>query len=174
MKNHFEVIGDSVKVYSNGKHKELSFVVDASDLPLIENHSWRAYISKSGYIRVETSLSQNGKIVHLMLSRFLMNFPKGKFVDHIDCNPLNNRRSNLRLANESQNARNVPKTKRITYSRFKGVSWHKHKSKWVAHCAINSKNQFIGYFTNEEDAARAYDLKAKELHGAFAKLNFPD
>lgn len=173
MKNHYEVIGDSVKVYSNGKNKHLYFFIDVADLKLIASYSWRVYVdNKKGYMRVETSVTENNKTTHFMLARFLMNFPKGKFSDHKDCDSLNNRRSNLRLATQKENSRNAPKTIRKTHSKFRGVSWHKRKNKWIATCAINTKNKFLGYFSTEIDAAKAYDKTAKELHGEFAKTNF--
>lgn len=174
MKNHYDVNGDSVKVYSNGKNKHLYFFIDKADLDTIAGYSWRVYIGKvnNNYKRVETSITTNNKTTHVMLARFLMGYPKGKFTDHIDCDSLNNRRDNIRLASQSENSRNVPKTFKKTHSKFKGVSWHKRKNKWIATCAVNSKNKFLGYFSNEIDAAKAYDKTAKELHGEFAKTNF--
>lgn len=174
MKNHYEIIGDSAKVYSNGANKHLFFFIDLADLNTIADYSWRVYVDKgnNSYKRVETSVTRNNKTTHLMLARFLMGYPKGKFTDHKDCDSLNNRRCNIRLATHDENSRNVPKRVRKTHSKFKGVSWHKLKNKWVATCAINSKNKFLGYFSNEIDAAKAYDKTAKELHGEFAKTNF--
>lgn len=171
MKNHFKIEGDKAIVYSNGKNKQLTFIIDVADLNLIKDYSWRVYHLSNGYKRVETSILAGKK--HIILARLLMNFPDGKYIDHVDCDPTNNQRSNLRLASEKENSRNAAKTKRKTSSNFKGVSWHKHKNKWIAMCAVNGKNTFIGYFSNEIEAAKAYDLKAKELHGEFAKTNFP-
>lgn len=172
MKNRYEIIGESVKVYSNGKNKHLHFFVDLSDLSIIANHSWRVYELHTTYKRVETSVNHKGKAIHYALSRFLLSAPKGVLVDHIDCDPLNNRRINLRIATEKENSRNVPKTSSKKSSIYKGVSWHKLKGKWIATCATNSRNKFLGYFDDEIEAAKTYDLSAKELHGEFAKTNF--
>lgn len=172
MKNRYEIIGESAKVYSNGKNKNLHFFVDKSDLPLIAAHSWRIYKMSSGYMRVESSIMKNYKSIHFSLSNFLLNTPKGKIGDHIDRDSLNNRRNNLRIANEEQNSRNVSKTSFKKSSIYKGVSWHKLKRKWIATCAINYRNKFLGYFNDEIEAAKAYDLSAKELHGEFANTNF--
>lgn len=172
MKNNYEIIGDSVKVFSNGKNKHLSFFIDITDLEVISPYSWRIILYHTSYKRVETSVYENGKYRHFLLARHLMNYPNGKFVDHKDCDPLNNRRINIRLASEKENSRNVPKTILKRSSIYKGVSWHKRKNKWIATCAVDSRNKFLGYFNNEIDASRAYDLKAKELHGKFAKTNF--
>lgn len=174
MKNQHEIIGESAKVYSNGKNKHLYFFVDKADLKLIAAHSWRIYRlhATSIYYKVETSASIQGKIIHFALATFLLETPKGMMVDHIDRNPLNNRRNNLRIATNGQNSRNVPKTSAKRSSVYKGVSWHKRKNKWIASCAINSRNKFLGYFNDEIEAAKAYDLSAKELHGEFANTNF--
>lgn len=90
-------------------------------------------------------------------------------VDHINRNPFDNRRSNLRIITKLQNCYN--KSPRYSY-RYKGI--HKRGNKWKAHMVYRRKNVYIGYFNTAEEAARAYDTKAKELFGEFAYLNFPD
>ncbi|MGD0552829.1 MAG: HNH endonuclease [Sedimentisphaerales bacterium] len=109
----------------------------------------------------------------LSLHREIMNQPKGFLVDHKNCNPLDNRRANLRLATRSQNCRNVPKRKN-TSSRFIGVSFHIIYKKWCAYIHHNRKKISLGYFDNEIDAAKARDIAAKKYHGEFARLNFPE
>lgn len=60
-------------------------------------------------------------------------------------------------------------------SRFIGVTEKKNRKKrWYARIKFNKKNIYIESFENEVDAARAYDKKATELYGIYAKLNFPD
>lgn len=56
------------------------------------------------------------------------------------------------------------------YSNYRGVSFHNNK--WMAQICINRKAKCIGYFIKEEDAAKAYDEKAKEFFKDKAKLNF--
>jgi hypothetical protein len=64
-------------------------------------------------------------------------------------------------------------------SRFKGVYWNKGSGKWhsrirVPHSGPGQGVRFnLGYFTSEIDAAKAYDAKARELFGCYARLNFP-
>lgn len=173
MKNHYETHDGIAKVYCNGKNRTIFFFIDASDLAIISDYSWRCEaLNKGRYNIIVSSINVgNKKIKHIILSRLLLNAPIGSYVDHKDCNPLNNTRSNLRLATPSENSRNVPKTANKRSSQYKGVSWHIRKQKWIATVAINSKNRFIGYFNSESEAANAYNKKAKELHGEFAKLN---
>ena len=58
-------------------------------------------------------------------------------------------------------------------SKYTGVSWARVSQKWTAYIKHNSKQQFLGAFTTEKDAALAYDAAARRLRGAAATLNFP-
>ena len=111
--------------------------------------------------------------VKLYIHRLIMDAPKGMDVDHINGNPLDNRKSNLRICTHAENQRNKGAYKNNT-SGYKGVSWYKRDKKWIAGIKHNNKGIYIGLFEDKEEAARAYDKKAKELHGEFAYLNFPD
>jgi hypothetical protein len=95
------------------------------------------------------------------------------FVDHIDHNGLNNRRSNLRLCTAQQNARNHRPQLRGS-SKYKGVSWRQDGKVFRALIWHNGKSINLGRFKNEIDAAKAYDKAAKKYFGEFAYLNFPD
>ncbi len=108
------------------------------------------------------------------MHRFILGLCDGQRCDHKDNNGLNNQRSNLRIATAGQNQHNsgCRKYKGMRSSRFKGVHWAKNARKWLAQITANRKHYHLGLFENEEDAARAYDRKALELHGDFAKTNF--
>lgn len=58
-------------------------------------------------------------------------------------------------------------------SKYRGVCWNKSNSSWKACLKVKGKNVHIGYFDDEVDAARAYDVKAYSIRGQEAKLNFP-
>ena len=111
--------------------------------------------------------------VKLYIHRLIMDAPKGMDVDHINGNPLDNRKSNLRICTHTENNRNRGANKNNT-SGYKGAYWHKQNKKWRAQIVRNNKAIHIGLYESKEEAARAYDKKAKELHGEFAYLNFPD
>lgn len=95
----------------------------------------------------------------------------GFFVDHKDHDGLNNRRSNLRWATQSQNCVNTSKLARGV-SGFRGVS--KMRNKWHAAVNVSKKRIHLGTYVTAEEAAKAYDRAAREHFGEFARLNFPE
>jgi len=96
----------------------------------------------------------------------------GEQVDHIDRNTFDDRIENLRLATNAQNNRNRSKRKGCS-SEYKGVCWHKATKKWQVQIRVDWKLIPLGYFTDEMDAASAYDEAAMKYFGEFASLNFP-
>lgn len=80
---------------------------------------------------------------------------------------------NCRWVTSKQNAHNRRGHLGST-SKFKGVSYSKGSKKWKVGIKCSSKNIHLGYFEDEEEAARAYDNKARELFGEYAHLNFPE
>jgi hypothetical protein len=61
-------------------------------------------------------------------------------------------------------------------SGYRGVFLHKNLAhrKWHAVVRFANKQYSCGYYLTAEEAARAYDAKARELLGDKARLNFPD
>lgn len=91
-------------------------------------------------------------------------------IDHRDRDKQNNRGENLRLASKSQNAANSKKQAGRS-SKYRGVCWQKSAGKWTAGVYLNGKRKHLGLFNCEEDAARAYDRAASEIHGDFHSPN---
>jgi hypothetical protein len=89
-------------------------------------------------------------------------------VDHIDTHPINNCRSNLRLATVAQNRRNTNK-RRDNTSGVKGVAWCKQTSMWEVRVKVDGKQKFGGRFKLLEDAAKAASELRARLHGEFAR-----
>lgn len=136
-------------------------LVDDDDYEELSKHKW--HTSHHGY---PARSILKPKKENIFMHRQLMGFPDCA-VDHINRNPLDNRRSNLRLATLSQNQHNRKLNKNNT-SGFKGVSWHPSMKKWVATIRLNYKQYILGYFSDPKDAALAYREAALELHGEFA------
>lgn len=108
---------------------------------------------------------------NMWMHREIMQPPDGIQIDHINGNKLDNRVSNLRLATASQNHCNRPKSSRNT-SGYKGVG--KRNGRWRVKIRLNGIDYHVGYFSSLEEAAQAYDVRAKELHGEFARINHND
>jgi hypothetical protein len=141
-------------------------LVDDDDYEWVSKHPW-GYQKMGGYVK--RSHRPNGKVVTLMLHREILKAPSNLYVDHINRNPLDNRKCNLRLVNDLQNSRNRSRRK-DNKTGYKGVQKDKRTGRWIANVACKN----IGYFATAEEAARAYDRRALELYGAeYAVLNFP-
>lgn len=117
---------------------------------------------------------QYWRVHRLVATVFLPNPDNLPVVDHINReinNELSNHVSNLRWNTLSGNAHN--RHKRGKTSKFYGVYQHTGRATFGANIKQNGNMLRIGHFETEEEAARAYDEKAKELYGEFARLNFP-
>ena len=159
--------GDDVRyiALTQGKYA----IVDAADYEWLNQHRWHA--STTG-TQVYAYCTHRGR--NISMHQFIMRPPKGMVVDHIDGNGLNNRRCNLRICTVEQNVRNFKgrRKKPGATSRFIGV--YRYKGKWYARVQCADKRASLGPFNSEAEAAIARDLKAIELHGPYACLNFPD
>lgn len=158
----------STRIHINGG---LFAVIDDTDADRVSQHTWwqvRPPHARTIYARTE--ISNNAVAMH----RFILGLrpEDGLDVDHKNGNGLDNRRENLRLATTSQNIANAPKRRGAYTSRFKGVTRHS-QGRWQALVTKDYQRHYLGLFDSEEDAARAYDEKARQLHGEFAWLNFP-
>lgn len=109
--------------------------------------------------------------ITLKLANYVLGVPDNLIVDHINGNPLDNRKVNLRVVTAQQNSFNTAARK--FSSNYKGVSKRNRRKPWEVNITHDGKDYYLGTFSNEDDAAKAYDKKAKELFGEFARLNFP-
>lgn len=140
-------------------------LVDNEDYPILSRVTW--CLAEHGYPRTQKSLYMHSLI---------MGFPQNSIIDHIDRDRLNNQKSNLRLVNAQKNAINrSPNSTKL----WKGVSRRDRlvSRPWQASIGKTvdgkSKTYHIGYFATAEEAAQAYDTKALELFGEYARMNFP-
>ena len=99
----------------------------------------------SGYV-IRTD-NKNKKIIYMHKEVLKSN----NQVDHINCNKLDNRYSNLRQCTPSQNSRNYGSKKGT--SKYKGVSLYKPTNKWLAQIYAEGRKINLGYYISEELAA---------------------
>jgi hypothetical protein len=150
-------------------------IVDDADYERVAPYKWCAAWSEGS--RTFYALHQfSGQKNLTPMHRLILCLQKGEQVDHRDHDGLNNRRSNLRKSDAHTNAQNRLKPRRRggTSSQFKGVHWVWDRHRWEARIKpVGYLYQLrLGYFQDEEEAARAYDKAAKAHFGEFAYLNF--
>lgn len=144
-------------------------VIDAADVPMVAQYTWFASEQGDGRFYARASLDWKPS---LYLHRYLMGVEASDvIVDHVNGDTLDNRRSNLRIATNSENGMNSRRKGQGGHG-YKGVTRNKYR--WSASIRANRVRYHLGTFDTPEEAARAYDAKARELHGDFARLNFPD
>lgn len=133
-------------------------------------NQWKWLFSFSGYAARSENNKKSGKN-YLIMHRVILFLEKGDgvFVDHINGNPLDNRRSNLRKCTQLENMQNQ-KLRSDSVSKLKGVSFESRKNRWHARISVNKKVKHIGYFINKYDAYNAYCKAALKYHGDFANF----
>ena len=131
-------------------------------------------LTKDGYWNV--GIQTNKKTLLYRVHRIIFYIVHKKnindiYVDHIDNNRKNNTIKNLRVATAMQNNRNQRKRQGKTSSKYKGVQWDKKANKWKAVIMVNYKLIYLGVFTEEKEAACAYNKAAQKHYDSFALLN---
>lgn len=153
--------GGAITILSKGREYIVRY--DLRDQEIISTHKW--HISQ-GYVC--TSIKGKSVRLHRIIMKVLSK--PGAQIDHIDHNPLNNRRANLRICTASENRRNSRKFKGS--SKYKGV--YRDLNTYHAQIMEAGTVKNLGRFRSPITAAKQYDIKARQLFGAFACLNFQD
>ena len=164
-----------------GTHKIL---IDKEDLELVSQYKWFLFGRKDRGNKPIYAIARVGK-KQISMHRLIMGCPEGMFVIHVNGNRFDNRKENLQIlstrehyhnigsiGNTTQAALNSGQRVRRNQTGLIGVTDMKKLKikKWRA----KIERKHIGYYKTAEEAARAYDAKAKELYGEFARLNFPE
>lgn len=146
-------------------------LVSDCDYVALRHHQWGyMHTRKGGQYARRTVRDKQGiqRLMHDVVARRMG--LQGPQVDHRNCDTLDNCRSNLRAATNSQNHANEGVRKNNT-SGFKGVSWSAWTGRWMAGIKVNYKRIHLGYFTQKVKAAKAYNQAARKHFGKYARLN---
>lgn len=144
----------------------MPFYFDMDDYDKIKDYCWFSHSPKANYCRLETNIHKDdggdrgGK--HMKFHQAIL----GNMYDHIDRNPFNNRKYNLRPCTITQNNRNG-NLRRNNSSGVSGVSFNKRKQKWTAAVTCDGPH-FLGYHDNKDDAIRARLVGEAKYFGEFA------
>ncbi len=150
-----------------GKHGQGKFaLVDDEDYELLIQCSWHA--TPMGYVSGGARASRI--LGHHFMHRVVNGTPDGVHTDHIDRNPLNNCRSNLRDVTPSQNMMNTT-VRKNKVSKYKGVWWNSRVRFWYGAINVDGQPINLGNFDTQREAAIAYNEAAIKYFGEFANLN---
>jgi hypothetical protein len=129
--------------------KDKRVLFDKEDLELVRKLKW--CLDRQGYVIANNRRQaiKSGK-KSILLHRLIMNFPEGEQIDHIDRNPLNNQKKNLRICSNFENCLN-----KENLNATPGVSWNKENNKWRAYINKNGKYIHLGNFSDKEQAKKA-------------------
>jgi len=139
-----------------------SFLFSPQDIDLIKAHRW--FVNQKGYAKSYIDDRHQG------LHNLIMGKCPNKWVDHINGNPSDNRRENLRFATPLENSLNSRK-RSTSSSPYKGVTI-RPGGRYQARIGLNGKRRSLGYYDSSIDAAMAYDRAALLYFGEYARPNF--
>ena len=158
--NKYDLSGEYGIGWTSNTNKEFYF--DLDDYDKIQKYCWsETSRSNDNYHRLEARDSDLNKNIAM---HYLI---QGKYCDHVDRNPLNNRKSNLRPATVEQNAKNISLYKN-NKSGVIGVGLSKRDGRWRANIQVDNKQLHLGYFKDKDDAIRARLNAEVKYYGEFA------
>ena len=141
--NKYDISGEYGIGWTSNTNKEFYF--DLEDYDKIKDYCWCEHILSNGYHALEARDLQSKKVIRMQWLII------GKYYDHKNRNPLDNRKDNLRSASKNENNQNHKKFVTNT-SGFSGVIWHKAQQKWTARISVDNKRVFLGYFDTKREA----------------------
>lgn len=154
--------GSRILTINSRKYGTIDVKYSSEDAELVLKNTWHAQTYTKGSFRIANSKK---KYLHRLILGIINPHIS---VDHIDMDPLNNTRENLRSCSHTENNCNRSKQSN-NKSGHKGVSWDKENSKWVAHISYNKKCLNLGRFRDIHDAIAAYAIATEKYHKEFAR-----
>lgn len=164
VKNKYDLSGKYGIGWTRNTNKEFYF--DLEDYAKIENYCWSENNSGDGYVY---TVFENA---HIFLHNMIMNkSKKDRYeIDHINHNPKDNKKNNLRVVTRSQNQMNV-NVKSNNTSGVTGVSWDTTNNCWIARIQKDKIRHIIGYFTDFNDAVNARKQAEEKYFGEYSYDN---
>ena len=143
--NEFVIEADLVRIflYNKDGNKVAEALIDKDDYNLTKEYKW--CLDKNGYVK-----NSKQEYLHRIITRETISY-----VDHINGNKLDNRKSNLRICSNADNLKNRVKLPSNNTSGILGVRYRADRSKWYAEIQVNNKRIRLGSYIDKEDAVRA-------------------
>lgn len=143
--NEFRVDGDITYIYTTTKNNEVSgyFIIDTEDLDRVICHKWRLWKG-----RIYTGVQKPKSIGNFILG---VDAVENYDIDHINHNPMDNRKCNLRQIKHSDNIKNLQLSNN-NISGFSGIHFNKQRNKWEVEIKCNYIKCKLGRYDKLEDA----------------------
>lgn len=161
--NRYEIKDDYVVMYTL---KNEPFYIDLEDLDKVKNYCW--YLNKSGGYVVSNKTFGGGIRLHRLIMDVL-DKPQ-LYVDHVNHDVVDNRKSNLRIVNQSNNGMNNSLRKN-NKTGVTGVYFNSKRNKWRAEIMVNYKHINLGQFNNFNDAVIARKKAEEKYFGEYSYDN---
>lgn len=154
-------------------------LTNSEDMCYVDNDTYAKYGHLKwrvcrGYVIRNKPIVKGEKMGYYFLHRVIMGIDDPSIIiDHINQNPLDNRRANLRLCDRSENGRNRGKQKNSSH-KYKGIhkfSPYSRRKPYHARVQIRGKVYYGPWRGTDKEAAIDYNIMAKKYHGKFACLN---
>ena len=150
-------------VYNQKSEVNGHFTIDAEDLDKVRWHKWRKDLFNHIVTGNCTETNPRMELFRLVLGTS----DSGKVVDHIDGNPFNNSKRNLRECTQGQNCMNKAKQTNNSTSGFVGVPWDKDRSMWAPEIRVNHKRCHLNRYASFEEAVYARFVAECLLFGEY-------
>lgn len=165
-KNNYEVEKEIVRVQLDRKGSDPVYtIIDLEDLDRVLSFPNKWCVS----IRRQASVYAHSGNSSTMLHRLIMEAPKGLVVDHINHDPLDNRKCNLRIVTNAENLQNRKGAQSNSTSGVRGVYRDIARNKWRVKVRVKSSGINIALRVDTFEEAVALAIKLREKHMPYTK-----
>lgn len=149
--------------------------IDLEDLDRVLEYpyTWYAkyqYLNKGYYVYASEYNPETKRSKSIFLHQFIMD-ANGKAVDHINGDTFDNRKINLRIAEDSDNSKNRKSKNSNNTSGYRNVSWNKKDKKWVVQMQIDKKHKTLGSFDDVHEAGKFAEEMRQKYYKEFCGKN---
>lgn len=160
MKNRYELRGDVAIIFVKHKDSIVEIIIDVDDLVRVDDFPNTWHIS-SGYVTgYYYHRRRHGGLIKL--HRLLVAAPDDKVVDHINRNPLDNRKCNLRICTRAENNQNLNGARKHSQTGIRNVSIDKKTGKFSVRVGVGGKSLYLGTFNTVSEATEVAENARKK------------
>ena len=141
-------------------------LVDEQDYDRFAHQLW--HVHPDGYAQRRTIVAERraGLPSVVKIHRLILDAPPGAVVDHINGDPADNRRCNLRICTRGQNNQNKGRLAKNNTSGERGV-WFQ-RGRWLVRLRKHRQQHYYGSYLTFEEAVAVKRRAEAELYGEFS------